>query len=1058
MRPMRLLVVARDNNEQGGVLTKLAGDLFHCLGYCDFIYDVPRSGREIDVIGRHRHEDLGLVAECKAKKTPAGGDDLNKFYGALDAERRATNLNSVGYFVSIAGFKGSAIAQESDLREKRIILIDGPKLIGELISGGVVVPPERAFESVTRMLAAGDIDGRIDDRLTLIAHSGGWVWQVYIETDHRRSHMCFLHADGRPLPVSDCSSICEIASIRQLPDFDLPVVNERVPFRSPDEGYEARAKYREYLLREYSSITLEGMPADHEVGAKSFKLEDLYVDLTLIDSQHETAKDKDETSVDLEGVEESGEKPIKVILENNARLAILGSPGAGKTTLLKRIAVHYAKIKEYRDDDWDLPEADWFPVVIKCRQLGDSARLSIIEIIGSLATKAEMPELSQAFAEAVRAIVRNGQLLLLVDGLDEIREASMRQIFVSQLRTFLATYPNIRLVLTSRETGYRVVASSVHSICKIYRVAHLSPEAITKLTIMWHRQVLRDLPRVEKEARELATAIISTDRVYRLAVNPLLLTTLLLVRRWVGQLPRKRSVLYDKAIDVLLMTWNVEGHEPIEREEAIPQLAYAAYRMMDGGTTSVSSRQLATYFKEARRDLPDELSYASLSVGEFLARVEERSSLLVLSGHGIEDGVIREIYEFKHLTFQEYLAATAIAYGYLPVDVAGLPIVDIIGERFGEDSWREVVSLAAVLARRNGPVIVNHLIKLIRESDTHLHGNDDEDGEYPTRSTLVDALISCLEDEVPLAPELVRRAIDCCITHGGHYNQERLPGALINSKYEDLLRVACLEEMERGASYMASAGSILGRLCFLRLDESEDATLISPSWVLDRLRVDSAEREKLEAGALMMSVAYHWDTRVPRRHPSMASGSSFPQPQAALAIIDSLMRDRLSPSVTFMYVWSLCWVSRRMEFDADLIKALRERLIQIWIECESDHVKRQISWLLMVLPIAHRGVIELECDELHELIERECAADGYGAEFRKVGVTLVAHYTGARSPREVANLAIAALSDGPAWSGMAWEELAKILGDEGVALKMKLDERDKARTVGQEDSQLFDPN
>ncbi|MFI9554817.1 NACHT domain-containing protein [Nonomuraea endophytica] len=611
MKPIQILIVARDNNEQGGVLTKLAGDLFHCLGYCDFVYDVPRSGREIDVIGRHRHEDLGLAAECKAKKTPAGGDDLNKFYGALDAERRSTNQNIVGYFVSVAGFRGSAIAQESDLRTKRIILIDGAKLTRELIDGGVVVSPEKAFASVARMLVAGDIKGQIDDRLTLIAYPGGWAWQIFIELDHQRSHVCFLHADGRPLPLNDCNAIYEIAAIRKMAGFNFPLVNELISLNSANDGDEAQRRYREYLLHEYGYITLEGMPADHEVGAKSFRLDDLYVDLTLIDPQEdpaqlewqvvdternlgESAADlaEPEYGVDRESTERSGEQSVKSILENNSRVSILGSPGAGKTTLLKRIAVHYARPQENRDDSWDLPQEDWFPLVIRCRQLGASASLSIIEIIGSLATKAEMPELSRAFTEAVRNIVRHGRLILLVDGLDEIREASLRQTFIGQLRTFLATYPNVRMVLTSRETGNRVVASSVLSICKTYRVAHLSPEAITKLTVLWHRQVLRDLPRVEKEARELAAAIISTDRVYRLAVNPLLLTTLLLVRRWVGQLPRKRSVLYDKAIDVLLMTWNVEGHEPIEREEAIPQLAYAAYRMMDAGTACLPGSSL----------------------------------------------------------------------------------------------------------------------------------------------------------------------------------------------------------------------------------------------------------------------------------------------------------------------------------------------------------------------------------------------------------------------------------------------------------------------------------
>ena len=719
LKPIKIVLIAEDNNDKGNLLTRLSSDLFHCLGYCDFIFDVAKSGREVDITGRHRYEDINLTAECKATKTPIGGADLNKFYGVLDAERKSSGKTITGYFVSLSGFKASAIAQEQEMPSARMILIDGQKIVRELIDGGVVVSPERAVEAATRLFSATGINDNIDECATLVGYSEGWAWAVYAENDHNRTYMCLIHADGRPLSIKDCLAIQTIALVQGLEGFILPFINQYSFDSAPISGEESKQKYLNYLLKEYGFITLEGLPTDHEVGARRFRLEDLYVDLSLVDANkdperhdaHDEYEFYDDEDSEISGQEDEDESgSIKHILSSYPRLAILGAPGAGKTTLLKRLAVHYARPVESRELDWDLPQEDWFPLVIRCRQLGALAESTIIDIIGSLAVRAEMPELSIAFTEAIRKILRDGRILLLVDGLDEISDPSKRQAFIAQLRTFLATYPNAHMVLTSRETGYRVVASSVLSICQAFRVAHLSPKAISDLTALWHQQVLGDSPNVENEARALADAIVSTDRVYRLAVNPLLLTTLLLVRRWVGQLPRRRSVLYDKAVDVLLMTWNVEGHAPIEREEAIPQLAYAAYKMMDAGKTSASSRQLSDYFKESRRNLPEILSYASLSVSEFLTRVEERSSLIVLSGHGIESGVLREIYEFKHLTFQEYLAATAIAEGYLPTDIADLPIEEIIGDRFKSDTWREVISLTAVLARRGGPIIVNHLI------------------------------------------------------------------------------------------------------------------------------------------------------------------------------------------------------------------------------------------------------------------------------------------------------------------------------------------------------------
>ena len=54
--------------------------------------------------------------------------------------------------------------------------------------------------------------------------------------------------------------------------------------------------------------------------------------------------------------------------------------------------------------------------------------------------------------------------------------------FVTQLRTFLATYPAISAVITSRETGFRIVAPALATTCDLYRIATLSTEDIYRLT------------------------------------------------------------------------------------------------------------------------------------------------------------------------------------------------------------------------------------------------------------------------------------------------------------------------------------------------------------------------------------------------------------------------------------------------------------------------------------------------------------------------------------------------------------------------------------------------
>src|SRR5690606_14023832 len=123
------------------------------------------------------------------------------------------------------------------------------------------------------------------------------------------------------------------------------------------------------------------------------------------------------------------------------------------------------------------------------------------------------------------------------------------------------------------------------------------------------------------------------SRIKVLAENPLLLTTLLFVKRWAGYLPTKKSVLYQEMIKLLLVTWNVEGHEILDIEEAEPQLAFVAYWMTKNGQQTISAEELNNCLIEARKQMPEILGYTNVNPAEFIKRVESRSSLLIMTGH-----------------------------------------------------------------------------------------------------------------------------------------------------------------------------------------------------------------------------------------------------------------------------------------------------------------------------------------------------------------------------------------------------------------------------------------
>ena len=75
---------------------------------------------------------------------------------------------------------------------------------------------------------------------------------------------------------------------------------------------------------------------------------------------------------------------------SSSKSAILAKPGAGKSTLIRRIALAYAYPDRRKKVSDGLPEQDFFPIYIRCRDLGEDANNGILEIISHIVKRAEI--------------------------------------------------------------------------------------------------------------------------------------------------------------------------------------------------------------------------------------------------------------------------------------------------------------------------------------------------------------------------------------------------------------------------------------------------------------------------------------------------------------------------------------------------------------------------------------------------------------------------------------------------------------------------------------------
>ena len=192
-----------------------------------------------------------------------------------------------------------------------------------------------------------------------------------------------------------------------------------------------------------------------------------------------------------------------------------------------------------------------------------------------------------------------------------------------------------------------------------------------------------------RERRELLDAIQRNPSVRRLAANPLLLTILALMKRQGVTLPERRVELYDQYLKTLLSTWNRArglGRAPshdldvVQTMRVLAPLALWMHEVNPGvGLVKREDlrRKLEAIYAERGEADPEDAARV------LLEDVREYAGLLLERGPGE--------YGFIHLTFEEYLAAVAIA---LQGQGDCRPIVNRLAEHVGDPAWREVALLA----------------------------------------------------------------------------------------------------------------------------------------------------------------------------------------------------------------------------------------------------------------------------------------------------------------------------------------------------------------------------
>jgi HEAT repeat protein len=484
----------------------------------------------------------------------------------------------------------------------------------------------------------------------------------------------------------------QVAVLRQRAD-------EAVGRYSPEKQAAALERYCEKALAAWDIIDLSNLPeGDVQITTQQLLLRQLYMPLRIQVEPTKRGEADDAALARLEDLREvrrhreaghffadendkpartESRSPVGKRLDVSRRLVVLGDPGGGKTTMLRWMATAY--LLRHKDDvafnkvpDTEtLPKKSWIPVLIRCRDLGeeDLCRCFTDFLTQNLNKTELLPDEANVMCAVILDRIANGKALVLVDGLDEITNPQVRMMFCQELERTAARYPGAPIVVTSRVVGYRDMPYRMGTGFEHGVIAELGINDKDLFARRWVEVTEQHQSFAEKAKRvkELLDALHSSDRIERLTGNPMLLTTLALVKRKVGKLPNRRTKLYAEAVSVLL-NWNPRLYQTIDDDEAIPQLEYLAYEMCRRGVQRLTDDEVLNLLEKLRVEYPNIRSIRHRKPEEFLALLEARSSILIKSG-GIwqQDKKLEEpVWEFRHLTFQEYLAAHALLDGRYP--------------------------------------------------------------------------------------------------------------------------------------------------------------------------------------------------------------------------------------------------------------------------------------------------------------------------------------------------------------------------------------------------------
>ena len=523
------------------------------------------------------------------------------------------------------------------------------------------------------------------------------------------------------------------------------------------EATNAWRKYQEYLQESCQYMHAEWVNDEY----RSIRIEELYCKQTVskkqsIDITSLTSFSSDEflrflrkRAIDTLSTNDSTVRKEMCDSQNadlrpNKSFVILeGRPGGGKSTWCKRVCI--AILQEDNELLRQLTEIPWekknmFPVLLPARFFRASSTLKDILTFESFAYSISSsifhPSFTETFSQQLFSQMLTeqadfGNLIVILDGFDELIASDARTDAINCINRFLLQHPNTSLFITSRP-GH-IIKKEIETE-SFLNVTEIELEPFTKTHAYeyckkWHMAVFSGNPKKANNYSYVFSQLESKmySQLEYMEKSPFLLSNLLRLSIYSGRLPTRMIDVYNRTFE-MMVDWATQVDAGLNRHDLIIQLAYIANAMTNNHQYSISRAALENVLSHCFIDL----------TGYFVEPVNTENLPHYVDVFSSRNCVLlsmdNDIFAFPHRQMQEYLTAYAIMNGYGGKGESALNPIDIIRRHYRnseeiDSSWDEIVLFCVLLgSNRFAHAVTSELINLSiayqDKSNSSNHYND----------------------------------------------------------------------------------------------------------------------------------------------------------------------------------------------------------------------------------------------------------------------------------------------------------------------------------------------